>query len=141
MQNSTNVVTVPSAGRPSKYQLRFCEDVLAWGAEGWSLTEMAAEIGVARSNFYEWMTAHPEFQDAITRAREKSQAWWEKQGRLGMTADKFNATVWAKNMNCRFPDDWRDVVRQEQTGANGGPVETVNRVIKINVIGVTPGDV
>ncbi len=40
-----------------------------------------------------------------------------------MVSDKFNSTVWAKNMNCRFPDDWRDVSRQEQTGPNGGPIE------------------
>ena len=139
MQNSTNVVTMPSAGRPSKYQLRFCEDVLAWGAEGWSLTEMAAEIGVSKQTLYNWQQEHPEFLDASTRARDRSQAWWERAGRLGMTADKFNAAVWAKNMNCRFPDDWRETSRQEQTGANGGPIKTEARVI--NVIGVEPGEV
>ena len=52
--------------------------------------------------------AHPEFLDAVMRAREESLAWWEKMGRTGITMGKqFNANAYALQVFNRFPDDWR----------------------------------
>lgn len=115
-------------GRPSSYDPSYCDKVIEWAAEGWSVAEMAAAIGVSKQTVYNWKDAHPEFLDAMSRAEAKCQAWWERAGRAGMVSDKFNGTVWAKNMNCRFPDDWRDTSRQEQTGPNGKPIETNTRI-------------
>lgn len=49
--------------------------------------------------------------DAMTRAREFSLAWWEKQGLEGIWSRDFNANAYRLQMMNRFPDDWRD--RQE----------------------------
>ena len=114
---------VHPGGGPTKYDPAYCEKVIEWGAQGWSLAEMAAEMDVSKPTVYAWKEAHPEFLAAMTRAEAKCQAWWEKAGRDGMISDKFNGTVWAKNMNCRFKDDWRDTIRQEQTGPDGGPIK------------------
>jgi hypothetical protein len=74
-----------------------------------SVVEMAAEIGVARSTLEEaWPAAHEEFSEAFARARELSQAWWERQGRVGLTAERFNAQVYSRSMAARFPKDWRE---------------------------------
>jgi len=100
-------------GRPSKYKPEFCERVVQMGSEGKGVAEWASAFGVAKSSIYEWKAAHEEFSDACSRAETECQAWWESAGRVGMVSDKFNGTVWQKNMNCRFRDDWR-----EQTDVN-----------------------
>lgn len=98
-----------AGGRPSKYDPKYCERVIEMGREGYSVVEMCAEIGVARNTLEsEWPAAHEEFSKAFAHARELSQAWWERQGRLGLTADKFNAQLYSRSMAARFPKDWRE---------------------------------
>lgn len=113
-----------TAGRPSDYDPAYCDKVIELGDIGASLAEMAYECGVCRNTLKNWREKHPEFLTALTRAELASQVWWEKQGRIGMTADKFNASVWSRSMAARFPDDWREVSRKELTGQDGGPVVT-----------------
>jgi hypothetical protein len=111
-------------GRPSLYRPEYCERVLEFGREGMSVVEMAAEIGVSRNALEErWPEAHEEFREAFARARELSQAWWERQGRVGLTAERFNAQVYSRSMAARFPKDWRESKEQRVTGADGGAVQ------------------
>jgi len=42
----------------------------------------------------------------MTRAKTHEQAWWERAGKAGMVADKFNAAVWTKSVSARFRDDY-----------------------------------
>lgn len=96
-------------GRPSSYDPKYCERVIEMGREGYSVVEMAADIGVHRETLEEnWPAAHEEFSEAFAHARQLSQAWWERQGRLGLTADKFNAQLYSRSMAARFPKDWRE---------------------------------
>lgn len=69
---------------------------------------MAAELGQAKQTLYNWMKVHADFMDAINRALTLSQQWWEDAGQTGMIADKFNSSVWQKNMAARFRDEWTD---------------------------------
>lgn len=97
------------AGRPTKYDPAFCERVVELGKEGYSKASIAAELGVVRATLDDWAAEHPEFSDAITRAREFSQGWWETQGREGIWAgSQFNANAYRLQVMNRFPDDWRD---------------------------------
>lgn len=109
--------------RPTEYREEFCQTVLKLGREGKSKAYMAAELGCSRQTLDNWTATYPEFLDAMTRAVALSQAWWEDAGQNGMTADKFNGSVWSRSMAARFPDDWRETSRQEQTGANGAPIQ------------------
>lgn len=68
-------------GRPSLFQPSFCEDVVAYCGKGWSLSAFAAEIGVARSTLNEWAATHPEFSEALSRAKAAASRWWEGQAR------------------------------------------------------------
>ena len=113
-----------TAGRPSTYDPAYCDLVTTLGDSGASLAEMAYECGVCRNTLKNWRETHPEFLTALTRAELASQVWWERQGRVGMLADKFNGSVWSRSMAARFPDDWREVSRKELTGQDGGPVLT-----------------
>lgn len=96
------------AGRPSEYDPSYCEKVIEWGAAGKSKTWMAAKIGICRDTIYQWERNHPEFSDALKRAKALEQMWWEDSGQDGMTGDKFNGQVWGRSMAARFPDDWRE---------------------------------
>lgn len=76
---------------------------------------MAATIGVSRECIYEWGRTIPEFSDALDRAKALEQLWWEDAGQTGMGADKFNGQVWGRSMAARFPDDWRETTKSENT--------------------------
>lgn len=110
-------------GRPTEYRPEMCEQVIEWGRQGKSKTWIAAELGVCKRTVQVWEEKHPDFVAALSRAATLSQQWWEDAGQTGMVSDKFNNGVWTKSMSCRFPDDWRDTSRQEQTGPDGGPIK------------------
>lgn len=98
-------------GRPSKYKPEYCEAVEAWGKEGLSITEMAAELNVTRQTLYIWADQHPEFFDAFTRAKEFSLSWWERQARIGLynkDGVSLNASLWSRSMAARFPADYTE---------------------------------
>lgn len=116
------------AGRPTKYKKEFCATVIAVGEIGGWLSEMAEACDVHRNTMDEWAANHPEFLEALTRAKQKAQAWFEREGRLGLTADKFNAPLWQKQMSARHRDEYTE--RNELTGANGGPIKTEDVSLK-----------
>lgn len=96
------------AGQPTKYKPEFCEVVIRVGADGGWLSEMAEACDVCRSTMDNWAAANPEFLEALTRAKQKAQAWFEREGRLGLTADKFNSALWAKQMSARHRDEYTE---------------------------------
>lgn len=116
------------AGRPTDYRPEYCERVIELGRLGMSVVEMAADIGVARNTLEQlWPAANPEFLQALTHARECSQAWWESMGRTNLTmppqTGQFQASVWSRSMAARFPKDWREKNETAHTGPDGGPLE------------------
>lgn len=123
-----------AGGRPSLYNHTFCDRIQELARDGMGPTEMAVELGVHRDSLYEWAKVHPEFSDAFTRARQICQAWWEKQGRLGLTLQGFNASLWSKNMACRFREEWTEQTKTELTGANGTPLFS-----RVEIVAVEPG--
>lgn len=70
----------------------------------------------------EWAAAHPEFYEALTRAKQKAQAWFEEQGRTGLTADKFNSALWAKQMSARHREEYTE--RRELANPPGESFKT-----------------
>lgn len=97
--------------------------VIALGKDGKSITQIAEALDQHKDSLYEWAKKYPEFSDALSRARQASQTWWENAGQVGLTTPGFSASLWQKNVSCRFPDDWREVTRQENTGKDGGPIQ------------------
>lgn len=109
-------------GRPTKYKPEYCKRVIDVGEEGGWLVEMAEACDVARSTMDEWAATQPEFSEALTRAKQKAQAWFERNGRTGLFADKFNSALWAKQMAARHPAEYSEKQRLEHSGPNGMPL-------------------
>jgi transposase len=100
-------------GRPTLYKPEYCEQIILFGKDGMSVAEICGEWEIAKQTFYDWQAAHKEFLDATTRARDLAQSWWEKNGRVNLLTEKFNTTLWIKNMHNRFRDDWYESSRSE----------------------------
>lgn len=105
-----------SVGRPSKYKPEYCDEAENLGRQGKSLYQMAAHFGVARQTIDQWKEDHPEFSDALTRAKTFCQAWWEDAGQLGVLDTKFNGNVWIKTMQARFREDYTEKRQVEHSG-------------------------
>jgi hypothetical protein len=95
-------------GRPSLYRPEYCEVVVELGRKGCSPAEIASELDVDRATLIHWTQEHKEFLTAMTRAKTHEQAWWERAGKSGMVADKFNAAVWTKSVTARFREDYTE---------------------------------
>lgn len=113
------------AGRPTDYLPEYCERVVELGRAGKSHAQIAADLDVSRMTLYRWADAHEEFSDSIMRARDLAQAWFEDKGQAGLESPGFNASLWAKQVSCRFRDDYTDTQKRELSGPNGGPMEVV----------------
>lgn len=117
------------AGRPSSYDPAYCDMIVKHCQDGASLTSFAAEIDVARSTINEWMDKHPEFSEAVKRAKAKCAAWWEKQARMGASGAQkdINPTLCIFGLKNMAAEDWRE--KQEVQHSGGVRVERVERVI------------
>jgi len=118
------------SGRPTKYNEELCDEVISLGKQGFSITQIAYELDIHKDTLYEWKKKHPEFSDAIKKARDYAQGFWEHQLRtaaLGMNPEGVtpNPTLMIFQMKNRFPDEWREkqTTEHEVSGAKKVVVE------------------
>lgn len=101
-------------GRPSKYEPRFCDELIEFMGGGYSLTAFAGSIGVARSTINVWMAEHAEFSEATRVGQAKRTMALEKTLIAGETGPKVTGHIFAlKNAD---PDGWRDKQELEHSG-------------------------
>jgi hypothetical protein len=113
-----------AGGRPTLYKEEYCQRVLDDMANGFSLTAFAGLIGTNRQTLSNWAGAHPEFLDAVTRAKAMQLRWWEErahsvaQGNGGPGASSMTAF----GLTNLGDGEWRN--RQDHTfaGPGGGPI-------------------
>ena len=116
------------SGRPSKYKPEYCDEVIDLGKQGLSITQIAFELEIHKETLYAWKAKHSEFSDAIKKARDYAQGFWENSLRsaaLGMNPEGVtpNATLMIFQMKNRFPDEWREKQVQEHVGKDDGKLE------------------
>lgn len=94
-------------GRPSQYRPEYCQLVIDKMAEGISLTAFAGFLRVSTNTIYEWIRAHPDFADAVSRANPSRVLWWElKLMRSRKGAETTAATFALRNA---APTEWKDI--------------------------------
>jgi len=106
------------SGRPTDYLPEYCDLLVQRAAEGASLTEFCAEVGICRQTLHNWKDRHSEFLDAYTRAGIVGQAYWEKWLRTeGMMDSKANAPLVKLYFANRF--GWSDKQDLQHTSPDG----------------------
>jgi len=111
-------------GRPTKYDPKYCEELIEFMSQGFSYEAFAGHLTVAISTLYEWEGANPDFSEAKKLAFAKNRIFWEAKGVEGLKnesgpgAVNLNSTVWIFNMKNRF--GWRD--RTEHSGEVKGGI-------------------
>lgn len=113
--------------RPTDYKPEHCKTVIEYGRDGRSKAQIAARLDVCRNTLDNWAGVHPEFLSALTRARDLAQAWFEDKGQEGLVMPGFNASLWAKQVSCRFRDDYTD--KTEVKADVNATVTTIERRI------------
>lgn len=118
------------AGRPSLYKPEYCETIIELGKEGKSMTSMALACNVSKPTILEWASVHPEFSNALARARQLSLEWWEEKARENVDNPKFNSSLWKMMVGSQHREEYGEMKRAlELTGPNGGPIQTQTTVL------------
>jgi len=111
-----------TAGRPTKYEERFCQMLIQHMSEGLSFDSFAAEVKINRDTLYEWKKVYPEFSDAHKRGLVENLNFWERVGRQQAIKGKGNVAAWIFNMKNRH--GWKDT--QEITSPDGqAPIQII----------------
>lgn len=120
------------AGRPSKYDPKFCQMLIDHMAKGYSYETFGALINVAQSNVANWESKHPEFQEAKREAFGKCRLFWESLGINYIInvserdpdgyskSTTLNNAAWIFNMKNRFK--WTDRVEVQGSGDETKPL-------------------
>lgn len=106
ISNTEHMSERTRTGRPTKYQVRYCSIVVELGKTGFSLVQIASHFDVCRQTLDNWAKEHPEFLEALSRAKTHAQAWWEFQAMSGLNQPKFNSRIWEKSVQARFREDY-----------------------------------
>lgn len=107
-------------GRPTKYRKEYCSQIIDFMAQGKSLVQFAAEIGVNTDSIHEWRKVHSEFSVSVKKAEKASQAYWENilhRASLGLPFTmnnkeykSYNTTLIIFLIKSRFRDAYGDQV-------------------------------
>jgi hypothetical protein len=95
-------------GRPSVYRPEFCEQVIALGKQGKSITQIAAKLDVDKATVLKWKEEKEDFSTAMRAALTYSQEWWEDKAQTGLIDRNFNAALWKHCVTSRFREDYSE---------------------------------
>lgn len=107
MSAELEILPAGRRGRRSRYAAAYCERVLELAAKGYGKAEIAAALSVSRMTLNAWIKAHPDFREAMDRAKDLEFAWWLRKGRECLEKS-WNAASWALQMRNRFGEHFSD---------------------------------
>jgi transposase len=113
--------------RPTKYKPEYCKAIVDHMRGGASATSFAASIGVCRATINVWADEHPEFLEALKRAKAACAEWWENLARQGASGNKeINPTLVIFGLKNMAPDDFVERKAVEHSGPKGGAITVRN---------------
>jgi hypothetical protein len=120
-----------AGGRPTDYRSEYCADLEEDMAKGYSATAWAGKIGVSRQTVDNWAKAHPEFLEALSRAKARRLRHWEAAG-LRIAADGGSggtATIVTFGLRNMGGDEWQAAEKTERTISGGLTLSRIERVV------------
>lgn len=93
-------------------------------AAGFSKFATAGSLGVCKATFDNWCVEHPEFLGAVKEGETLRTLKLETD--LLSAADGPTVTSRIFALKNAAPNEWRDRKDVELTGADGGPIETID---------------
>jgi hypothetical protein len=121
------------AGRPTLYDPKYCDEIIAAASMGYSLTAFAGMIDVHRDTLYEWADKNPEFSDAMKRHKARRVFKLETDMLSAeATGPYVTARIFALKNAC--PEEWRDKHEVDHTSSDGSmtPPTRIELVAKHN---------
>jgi len=110
-----SIIVMGQTGRPTKYSPKLCGLLPAMFANGESVVEVCAGLGITKDTFFQWVKKYKDFSDSYKRGLELSEAWWTKLGRAGSVGkSKIQPATWIFNMKNRFK--WTDKQELQVSG-------------------------
>lgn len=112
---------------PAEVQARYLE--LYSG--GLSSGESALAAGVSLATISRWKMADPEFEAAWHKAYDEFTHTLEaKAERMAAEATPMSATMLIFMLKARKPNVYRESIRAELTGKDGGPIEVRHNILR-----------
>lgn len=107
-------------GRPTKYKPEYPQVALEYiGTQGKSIVQLARHLEVSRDTIYQWAKDHQDFSDALSQARDWSEAYWEEKFVGFMTDRNTNAPLVKLYFANRFK--WSDSSKADDDDAAPPP--------------------
>tara|TARA_R110000868_G_scaffold398579_1_gene671796 strand:- start:401 stop:913 length:513 start_codon:yes stop_codon:yes gene_type:complete len=131
-------------GRPSKFEERFIDEAIDFvGEQGKSVTQLAKHFRVSKSTVYLWAQQNKEFSDALTLARDWSEAYWEDKFVGFMQDNQVNAPLVKLYFANRFR--WTDKQVDQKTEftfiAGATPLQNAEHILTCASRGELPTSV
>lgn len=115
-----------TAGRPSKYDARYCQELIAYAKSSSdaipTLEGFADLIDVDPDTITAWQSSHPEFLGACKKVMGMQKARLIDRGLKGEHNPAITIFLLKNNHGMK------DKVEQELSGPNGGPIETKSKL-------------
>ena len=102
------------AGRPSKYDPAFCEQVREFMSQGFSRMAAAGHIGVCYDTLRAWQDEHPEFSQAVKEGQAARTVFLERGLLQAETGPQVTSRIFA--LKNAAPEEWRDKTETELSG-------------------------
>lgn len=109
-------------GRPSDYREEYCEQLVAFMSQGYSLTAFAGEIGCHRETLLNWGKERPEFFDAIKRGQAARTKCLEEGLLSSDVGPRVTARIFA--LKNAAPDEWKDKIAHVGGDDGDTPIKT-----------------
>lgn len=104
-------------GRPTKYDPKYCEEIIEYMGRGFSKTAFAGKIQIARNTLQNWADDNPEFLSALKISESARTCSLEEQLLSEELGPRVTARIFALKNACR--EEWgNDVVKNDQPQGN-----------------------
>ncbi|MBG7616481.1 hypothetical protein IWC96_14480 [Brevundimonas sp. BAL450] len=96
----------PQRQHPIPYDPALNDEAIALADIGMTGAELAAHWCISEETMMGWSEAHPDFKEALQRARTRAKAWWQRQPRLAIREkdNKFPAGAWSQQVRALFSE-------------------------------------